>query len=381
MARPEVNELERPALERQRSRDLSARIRSGILFYPVIWMFIGAGMMLQAPSYSKFYMILGILILESTITAIRFKLLAIQEAHCESGKPVNFNAINYGITLSGITWSCVFVSALLDTPFREHYSLIITATMGLTSGALVNIAIHRMAVAMFFLSLYTPAIVVVLLGHTNQPPGLALVLFFYTIVMYSLTRLPRNEYERSVISNLRLQKQALVLTELSNNDALTGLRNRRYFESILAQECSRSNRVGYPVSLLIIDIDFFKTINDQFGHMVGDQCLKHVAREIRATFLRSEDTVARIGGEEFAAILPGLKQDSAAKLAESTRLHLANTPFLHNNTPITVTVSIGGTTLNPPHHASPDELYKHSDQALYQSKSQGRNRVTWSKPV
>lgn len=377
MAQPAPMDDDHLPLEEQRLQDLSARIRSGILFYPVVWLLIGGIMLIYRPSLDKLILTIAILALEVAVTGFRFYLLNQCTRYTEFDQVKLFRCTDVGVTLSALGWSAILLSSLLNTPFKEHFSLIITTTLALSSGALVNLSIRKQAVRYFLIALYTPSIIVLCLGWSNQPSGLGLVFLFYCLVMNSLTRLPRREYERAALSNLQLQEQARQLTELSNNDALTGLRNRRYFESTLKQECSRASRLEYPVSLLIIDIDFFKTINDQYGHMVGDQCLRHLSRLIKQEFLRAQDTVARIGGEEFAVILPGMKAEDAMALAETLRASVYDQPFDYEGTRNVVSISVGCTASSLPHEHSPASLMKHADQALYLSKSKGRNQVSF----
>ena len=377
MAEPAPVDADQLPLEEQRLQDLSARIRSGILFYPVVWLLIGGIIVIKSPSQSKLVMSAAIFVLEVAITAFRFHLLHKCAGYTHFHHPRQFRYIDLGVALSALCWSAILLSSLMNTPFREHYSLIITATLALSSGALINLSIRKQTVRWYLIALYSPSVIVLSLGWADQPPGLGLVFLFYCLAMYHLTRLPRREYERAALSNLQLQEQARRLTELSNNDALTGLRNRRYFETTLKQECSRGQRLNYPLALLIIDIDFFKTINDEYGHMVGDHCLRHVAKVISEEFLRAQDTVARIGGEEFAVILPGMNQSDAMALAETLRRSVYDNPFTVEGTQRTVSVSIGCSASVHPHEYSPASLMKHADQALYLSKSKGRNQVSF----
>lgn len=376
MAQPAAMDTQHLPLEQQRLHDLTARIRSGVLFYPAVWAFIGFSMLVKDFSPTKALVVVGVFVVEVFITQLRFRLLDRGVGYSEFKQLRQFLYVDAGVALSALTWSSVLLSSLLKTPFEQHYSLIITATLALSSGALINLSIRKETVGLFLTALYGPSILTLLLGLSEQPNGLGLVLLIYCFAMYHLTRLPRREYERAALSNLKLQDQARQLTELSNNDALTGLRNRRYFETTLKQECSRASRLEYPISLLIIDVDYFKSVNDEHGHMVGDRCLKHVSAVIQNSLLRSQDTVARIGGEEFAAILPGMDAQAACAMAETLRQSVQDQAFVHESVNKSLSVSIGCCTAVIPNDQSPLTLMKHADQALYQSKSNGRNCVT-----
>jgi diguanylate cyclase (GGDEF)-like protein len=156
--------------------------------------------------------------------------------------------------------------------------------------------------------------------------------------------------------------------ELAATDALTGLANRRTFEQSLQQDLSRSARNGEPVSLLMIDIDHFKRLNDSFGHQAGDDVLRQVGAVLAAQ-CRRYDTAARYGGEEFAMILPGCDDHQAAVLGERVRQAIAEM-----TTVTAVTASIGVAT-STVHWADGATLIGAADQALYEAKRSGRNRV------
>ncbi len=164
------------------------------------------------------------------------------------------------------------------------------------------------------------------------------------------------------------------LAEASNRDGLTNIYNRRFFEYTLSQEFDRAIRYGSMLSFIIIDLDFFKLVNDTHGHLAGDEVLKETAKRIQKA-LRTADTCARYGGEEFAIILPETPLQGAVMLAERLRKTLASQPIEINGRNISVTASIGVAQAlqGMKKHK---ELIEHADAALYQSKENGRNLVT-----
>jgi diguanylate cyclase (GGDEF)-like protein len=165
-------------------------------------------------------------------------------------------------------------------------------------------------------------------------------------------------------ANARLQLK-------SSTDALTGLGNRSAFDARFAEEVNRAVRYGSPLSLLMIDVDHFKSFNDIFGHPAGDAALQRVANALRVA--RPSDLVARYGGEEFAAILPATSRDGALLMAERMREAVENTPVLLRK----LTVSIGAGTLAPGCSDSA-RLIALADRALYAAKHAGRNRVVYA---
>ena len=169
-----------------------------------------------------------------------------------------------------------------------------------------------------------------------------------------------------------LVRSADEMAELAMKDALTGIYNRRHFMGRLDSEWKRSRRYGRPLSLLLLDIDHFKSINDRYGHDVGDQVIVAVAR-LCGTQTRDSDVAARIGGEEFAILLPETDLADARIAAERLRTAVAERPVATTAGPIAVTVSIGAAIADQA--GDPAEFLKRADQGLYAAKGGGRNCV------
>lgn len=171
-----------------------------------------------------------------------------------------------------------------------------------------------------------------------------------------------------------------VLRELSYLDGLTSIANRRHFDEVLSKEWQRALRERKPISVIFIDIDFFKAYNDTYGHLSGDDCLKQVANTISCTVRRPGDFVARYGGEEFAVILPNTAALGAITVAESMRKGVESQKILHAGSKVSsyVTISAGVATMIPAQDNNPDFLVATADKALYQAKNEGRNRVVLS---
>ncbi|MFZ2406841.1 MAG: diguanylate cyclase [Methylobacter sp.] len=167
------------------------------------------------------------------------------------------------------------------------------------------------------------------------------------------------------------------LLQLSETDALTGIANRHKYDIAMNIEWLRAIRERQPLALLIIDIDYFKQYNDQYGHQAGDECLQRVAEILNSSVQRVGDLAARYGGEEFAVILPGLNAPAAAKIAEKIRHTIESKRIPHvRNTPMPiVTVSIGVASCMPDQDQHMSTLLYKADACLYQAKHNGRNRV------
>jgi diguanylate cyclase (GGDEF)-like protein/PAS domain S-box-containing protein len=166
------------------------------------------------------------------------------------------------------------------------------------------------------------------------------------------------------------------LSKLASTDALTGLPNRRQFNETLSKEWNRALRDGAPLGLVMIDVDRFKSLNDLFGHQIGDEILGHVARVIRDNVRRAADMAARYGGEEFAVVLPGTAAAGALEIAEHIRAAVAASDTAHvieGGYPISVSIGVAATV--PLAGGGSAALVHSADAALYQAKRNGRNRV------
>jgi|APLak6261670569_1056079.scaffolds.fasta_scaffold01452_4 diguanylate cyclase len=181
-------------------------------------------------------------------------------------------------------------------------------------------------------------------------------------------------------ANAALQQQLLEIHALQdklheqvNRDPLTGLYNRRYLDDTLVRELARCQREGRPLSLMLIDLDHFKRINDTYGHQAGDEVLKQLAAMLSAQ-ARSGDVACRFGGEEFLLLLPNMPQAVALERAEQWRQDFAASTIAFGEFRMQVTLSIGLSTY-PGHGTSAQALIRSADHALYCAKSEGRNRV------
>jgi diguanylate cyclase (GGDEF)-like protein len=204
----------------------------------------------------------------------------------------------------------------------------------------------------------------------------SLAILFSVLIAYTIYRV---NIERARQENIRLEEtvreRTAEIERLSQTDALTGLANRRHFDEMLESEFRRSLRYGHELSLLVVDLDHFKKINDTHGHLGGDAVLRAVGRVLREK-VRETDFVGRFGGEEFIVILPESGPVVALKLAENIRAALESEAVIFEDKVIPVTASIGISTLRDDIIDS-DTLLHEADVALYSSKENGRNRVTY----
>lgn len=176
-----------------------------------------------------------------------------------------------------------------------------------------------------------------------------------------------------------LKRYSTMLENISSTDALTGLPNRRRFDEVLEREWRRSSRENTYLSLVLMDVDFFKEFNDHYGHIAGDECLKSIAGCLSAVVRRGGDLVARYGGEEFACILSNTDQRQAVSVAERIRNEINFLSIQHDYSSVAshITLSFGVATILPDSSLRPSALIMQADELLYSAKNGGRNRIAY----
>jgi len=184
--------------------------------------------------------------------------------------------------------------------------------------------------------------------------------------------------ERTISLNIALQELENAnheLEKINTLDALSGLYNRRFYDQKILAEYRRSKRNLTSLSLVIIDIDHFKKVNDTYGHIAGDKCLVWLSDHIKKSLKRSADLAFRYGGEEFCLILPDTDAKGAASLAENLRKNVEIKSFTYDEIEISLTISCGISTYQQENHIHPEQMFISADKALYKAKSNGRNQV------
>jgi len=223
---------------------------------------------------------------------------------------------------------------------------------------------------------------IVTLAFAVKPPWWDTVAFRILAVLLAALALAaawrwqnrRMQRHQRALEQQHRERQALL--ERATRDALTGLWNRATILEFLTGELQKAREHGGALVVAVIDVDFFKHINDSFGHAGGDEVLKELARRLRAT-LRQCDFVGRYGGEELLVVMPGLALEDRGSLMDALRANICATPFRLGDAELRVTVSVGGAWMDSSHEG-PDELIRRADAALYEAKAAGRNRVICS---
>jgi len=264
------------------------------------------------------------------------------------------------------------------------FSIIVITAAGLVSGAVASTSSSIYSYICFSAPILLPLSVVLLFKDQMETQGIGLLLVLFFIITLRQVLSINSVLQESIINRLELEKSkaktetlAKELYQLSTTDALTSITNRRGFDEALSREWSRAKRSDTQLTLLMIDVDFFKTFNDSLGHPAGDECLRLIASTLTHYARRAGEVIARYGGEEFAIILPNTAGSEGVKIAENICDSIAELDIEHPASGVAkrVTVSIGVHGAAPGQLDDSQELIKLADQALYRAKADGRNRV------
>lgn len=274
---------------------------------------------------------------------------------------------------SGTIWSGLFILCFFEADFEPLFLPMTLATAGITSAALSNFAPSRWVAQSYVSVLLLPAVFVCFSSQAHITVGVVVVVYWF----YGLVILQRfhGEYIGNYASESSVDMQHTELQRQNRTDGLTKVFNRRYFDEALKREWQQGAHERDWLALLFIDIDFFKKINDTYGHMAGDECLKQAAAIINGAVQPGSDIVARYGGEEFAVLLPRTSPEMAFRIAESIRKQFALKAFSFDDRTINITASIGVSSMVPSVANPPTILIDQADQGVYLAKEAGRDNV------
>jgi diguanylate cyclase (GGDEF)-like protein len=257
-------------------------------------------------------------------------------------------------------------------PARIPLWLIVT---GICAAGTTKLSMFQAIRVGYPLATMVPTMLVLLAAPTRMNVFALGAATLFLLYVFDSSRVLREDYWGAALARCQLEERALELQQLSSTDALTQLSNRRCFDARLQSEWAQALRAGRALSVMMIDIDHFKRVNDTYGHATGDRCLIAVAGALQSGLKRPRDLLARYGGEEFAVLLPGTALEGAMVVAEHLRQCVAGIAFRDGETSIPLSCSIGVCGTRPTSHQFADTALKGADQALYQAKRSGRNRV------
>jgi diguanylate cyclase (GGDEF)-like protein len=356
--------------ERRADSDFIKRAMPGLFIYILIWplMIVGTDFYKHEPeiswnSTSAFYLICGLRYIHGT-WGMRY-----YDSHKKPWQWILWLLV----MCHALIWSYLFTCSFVDPRFAE-----LSVAMNLVTAA-ISVASMASLIPKFYLAQLYVAVILLptTLSFFFYPQlhyFIALFIAFWAYLVLMGVRF-NQEYKRAFVNESELHEKQLELELISKTDSLTRVYNRHYFAEQITYQWNLAIRNGSKLAILIIDIDHFKSINDTYGHVVGDACLVHLAQVIRKSAKRSTDMVVRYGGEEFVVILPKAQVEASQILAETIRSNIEHSLFVQEQLHLSLTASIGLCVMDPSVDNEHTELLSRADKALYQAKASGRNRV------
>lgn len=278
------------------------------------------------------------------------------------------------ILLTSLAWGLAHAYMILAPDYRDARIIGTLSTVAFGTAMAFNFAMRRTWAILALMLLYLPGLAAMLLAPERLTAELVTLAFYLSYLLLALNRSHR-EYQGTLNLEMELLLQRQRLDALSRTDGLTLLGNRHQFNNLFPAMVAHAAREGSPLSLVLLDIDFFKRINDEHGHAAGDRCLQQFAERMRQVFRRDSDALLRLGGEEFGVLMPGTTQEQAVQLGESFRAALAREGLTYDGHTLPMTTSLGVGCFDPQRDTSAEAFFKRVDDALYRAKSHGRDRV------
>lgn len=278
------------------------------------------------------------------------------------------------VLLTAMGWGLAHALALSDPDFQRSRLVATVSTIAFSSAVAFTFSMRLRRGLCTVLLLNLPGLLVLASNGEQQLPIL-LTLAFYLIYLLMVGTRSFREYHAGIALELQLLEQRDALERLSRTDSLTGLGNRHQFNDLFPLMLANAKRQGSPLALVLMDIDMFKRVNDQHGHLTGDACLEVFAERMRQVFRRDNDILLRMGGEEFAVLMPGTDLEHAQQMAEQFRACIADNPLQAREHSLNLTTSLGVGTFEAARDNSSEAFFQRVDSALFQAKADGRNRL------
>lgn len=353
----------------QEMADTYQRALTGGFFYAAAWLVVGmhGGAFDFAPLASW-----GLLVAFLGLATQRFVHKPLADG--TEASLARWLHMHWGIVLlTNMLWGGLFGWVTLDPRFGDARTTGLLFTLGLCT-AMAHAFSMRRSFAFAGIGLLCLPGLGLMLADPGQRANALMCTVYLVYVVISLLR-SYNEYQQRLDLDQELRTQRDLFSRQSRIDPLTELANRRQFSDVLAKATLRARIGGEPLTLLLLDIDHFKQVNDSHGHAVGDACLLAIAGRLHAAFAGKGDLAARVGGEEFAVVLEEQDLATAMQRAERFRAELAEHPIAIDGLALRMTASIGAAEFDPARHEGHDALYHDADSAVYRAKATGRNRV------
>lgn len=357
-----------------RNLHLASRAIWGISSYVLLWSVLLASALLKVHDPVVLQWLYQATAFIVTVAFFRLYLTHKAREHALSRRLCCFY-LHAGVIISAASWGLVASEALTIQALEEFRPIVIGATAGTMVGGAFTLAASRSLWVALLVSTGLPLILTVNSLAMIDATAFNLLFLACFVVCGCVAAQFYSSYHELAVSRLMLEVKAKELAAMVDQDGLTAVFNRRYFDQSLGKELNRASRGNSAISLLLIDLDHFKRVNDTYGHTVGDTVLKEVSSHLMQIFHREIDIVSRYGGEEFAVLLPHTHQQYAHTLAESVRKRIGQLVIQTQKGTVKVSASIGGYSVCPTASTTPEGVVDKADKALYLAKGQGRDRV------
>lgn len=350
--------------------DLTTRAKSGILTYACVWLILAFSYQVNVNHPNFFYLNTGIIFGIFISRILHFIML-------KQNAGVKMLLMNQWLVLTILAaaahWGVMTAWILFDDNYADLRTIILIITPAFAIGGACTLSISSQIRTLYPSLMFLPFIAVLLHQGDTQSLSLAALTTISLIYIYSSTKATHDDYWAAVTNHMIAEERAQLMEKLSTTDPLTQLKNRMYFDKFFSKEWQRCSRLQCPLSLIMIDLDYFKKINDNYGHVFGDECLRVVAGAISSIVSRPTDCIARYGGEEFVVLLPNTSAEATKMLSMRMIDTVANLALSHNNQAVNITCSIGGSSIVPEFDERQESLVKAADIAMYDAKDAGRN--------
>jgi len=362
------------------SIDLTNRARGGIVIYLLAWLIMTLPQQVHHdhPEFFVFNSVILLILLGSRLAHY------IQHRRNAGHRRQSYRRwLIWTILLGALHWGLMAAWVLLNEEYSELDIYMAGAVTVFGIAGTTALAIAREIRVGFPLLMLGPAIVALLIRAQREDLIVAALMIIALVYVYVTSKTAGLDYWQALSNRALAEQRAVEMERLSVTDPLTRLKNRSFFDHRFAEEWKRGDRQKTPLSILMLDLDHFKEINDNHGHLFGDNCLRQVAVCLKEIVHRETDLVARYGGEEFVILLPDTDAAVANRVGEKLRDAISAIELEEEGQHVALTCSVGGATAFPDFNENRELLLKQADLALYEAKRNGRNQyqVTPAAPV
>jgi len=363
-------------LEARAHLDLTKRARGGIIMYLLIWLILSfwAGIWHQTPLF--FAVNTALFVIVASMRLVHNQLL---KQHRNLNTPAMYKWLIGMVLFSAAHWGLMSAWIIFFSPFQQlHYpTMIILAAFAMGGGSVLSIS--RTIRIVFPILTFLPTFIVCLTMGGTEYYILAALIVASTIYILEASRVSGRDYWSAIRNKQLADDNAALMEKQLITDPLTQIHNRMYFNQRYDIDWNHCDRQYLPMSVLLLDIDHFKKLNDTYGHLAGDECLRQIARILEENIRRQTDSISRYGGEEFVVLMPDSNHLGAMEQAEKLRAAIADSTLEWHEHHLKPTCSVGVATLYPSRDMDSEILLTAADKALYKAKAQGRNRIVQAK--